>query len=171
MRYLRAVVLLTIGALVAMGINAAVAGPSGGGATGSRVTQVKTKYSEVAVGTFSGWTAVTTMAMSVPAGTHAIIDVRFNAYGDCYGNAATSGSCHLRILVGGKTAKPKTPTEVVTQDASNNNDVSGQWLIERSTPVLGPGHYQIVVQHAAAGDPTTYFGIYGWHLIAERIAT
>jgi hypothetical protein len=35
--------------------------------------------------------------------------------------------------------------------------------------VLAPGRYKIVVQHAAAGDPTTYFGIYSWHLIAERI--
>src|SRR4051812_43651212 len=79
MRYVRAVVLITIGALAAMGINAADAGPNGGGATGSRVTQVKTQYSEVSVGT-------------------------------------------------------------------------------------------IVVQHAAAGDPTTYFAINAWHVIAERIA-
>jgi hypothetical protein len=42
-------------------------------------------------------------------------------------------------------------------------------MIERSTPVLGQGKYRIVVQHAAGGDPTTYFGIDGWHLIAERI--
>src|SRR3954469_15771517 len=79
-------------------------------------------------------------------------------------------ACDLRILVGGKVAKPKTPIEVVTQDASNDNDVEGQWMIERSTPVLGPGRYKIVVQHAAAGDPTTYFAINAWHVIAERIA-
>ena len=169
MRYLRAMALVTIGALVVMGVNGAIAGPTNPGATGSRVTQVKTQYSEVAVGTFSGWSDVTTMSMSVPAGTHAIIDVRFNAYGDCYGDPATAGSCDLRIKVGGKVAKPKTPIEVVEQDTDNSNDVSGQWMIERSTPVLGPGRYQIVVQHAAAGDPSTYFGIYGWHLTAERV--
>ena len=169
MRYLRAVVLVTIGAVVAMGINAAIAGPNSGGATGSRVTQVKTKYSENVVGTFTGWTDVTTMPMSVAAGTHGIIDVRFDAQGVCYGNTGTSGTCQLRILVGGKAAKPKTATVVAEQNPSNNNDLDGQWMIERSTLVLGPGQYKIVVQHAAAGDATTYFGIYSWHLIAERI--
>jgi len=169
MRYLRAVVLVTIGAVVAMGINAAIAGPNSGGATGSRVTQVKTKYSENVVGTFTGWTDVTTMPMTVAAGTHAIIDVRFDAQGVCYGDPATSGTCQLRILVGGKVAKPKTATVVAEQNPSNNNDLDGQWMIERSTLVLGPGQYKIVVQHAAAGDATTYFGIYSWHLIAERI--
>src|SRR3954467_15219365 len=79
-------------------------------------------------------------------------------------------ACGLRVLVGGEVARPKTPIEVVTQDASNDNDVEGQWMIERSTPVLGPGRYKIVVQHAAAGDPTTYFAINAWHVIAERIA-
>jgi len=110
------------------------------------------------------------MVMSVPAGTKAIIDVRFNPYGECYGDPGTSGQCDLRILISGKSAKPKTPIEVAEQNTDNSNDISGQWMIERSTPVLGPGKYKIVVQHAAAGDPTTYFAIYGWHLIAERIA-
>jgi hypothetical protein len=169
MRYLRAVVLVTVGAVVAMGINAAIAGPNGGGATGSRVTQVKTMFSEILVGTFTGWTDVTTMPMTVAAGTHAIIDVRFDAQGVCYGDPATSGTCELRILVGGKVAKPKTATVVAEQNSSNGNDLDGQWMIERSTLVLGPGRYQIAVQHAAAGDPTTYFGIHSWHLIAERI--
>jgi hypothetical protein len=169
MRYVRAVVLVTVGALAAMGINAAIAGPSGGSATGSRVTQVKTQYSEVTVGTFSGWTDVTHMSMSVPAGTHAILDIRFNPYGACYGDPGTAGSCQLRILVGGKSAKPRIAT-VAEQNTYNNNDLDGQWMIERSTPVLGPGKYKIVVQHAAAGAPSTYFAIYGWHLIAERIA-
>jgi hypothetical protein len=170
MRITRGIALVTIGAVVALGINAAVAGPSGGSATGKRVTQVKTKYSEIAVGTFSGWTDVTTMSMTVPSGTKAIIDVRFDAYGYCTGDAATSGSCLLRIKVGDKVAKPKTPTFITEQDSSNGNSDQGQWMIERSTPVLGPGTYTIQVQHAAIGDVSTYFGIYGWHLIAERIA-
>jgi hypothetical protein len=37
--------------------------------------------------------------------------------------------------------------------------------------VLGPGTYPIRVQHAAICDPSTYFGIQSWHLIAERIET
>jgi hypothetical protein len=43
-------------------------------------------------------------------------------------------------------------------------------MIERSTPILDPGTYKIRIQHGAIGDPTTYFGIYSWHAIAERIA-
>jgi hypothetical protein len=171
MRRTRAIALMTVGAIVVLGINAAVAGPNGGSETGKRVTQVKTKYGEVLVGTFSGWSDVTTMSMTVPAGTHAIIDVRFDAYGYCTGNASTSGSCLLRIKVGDKVAKPKTPTYIAEQDTSNGNSEEGQWLIERSTLVLGPGTYPIRVQHAAIGDPSTYFGIYAWHLIAERIET
>ena len=106
MRSVRRIALVVVGTMVAFGVHAAVAGPNGGSETGKRITQVKTKYSEVLVGTFSGWTPVTSMSMTVPAGTHAIIDVRLNAYGYCSGNASTTGSCLLRIKVGDKVAKP-----------------------------------------------------------------
>jgi hypothetical protein len=171
MRLTRAIALLTVGAIVALGIGAAVAGPNGGSATGKRVTLVKTKYGETLVGTFSGWTDVTTMSMTVEGGTKAIIDVRFDAYGYCYGNASTSGSCLLRIKVGNRVARPKTATWIAEQDTSNGNSEEGQWMIERSTLELDPGTYPITVQHAAIGDPSTYFGIQSWHLIAERIET
>lgn len=97
--------------------------------------------------------------------------VRFDAYGYCPGNASTAGSCLLRIKVGDKVAKPTTGTWITEQDASNGNSQEGQWMIERSSLVLGPGTYPIHVQHAAIGDPSTYFGINAWHLIAERIET
>ena len=171
MRAMRTIALVIVGGIVVLSINAAIAGPNGGTETGKRVTQVKTKYSENVVGTFSGWTDVTTMSMTVPSGTHAIIDVRFDAYGYCTGNASTSGSCLLRVKVGDKVAKPKTGTWIAEQDASNGNSEEGQWMIERSSLALGPGTYPIRVQHAAIGDPSTYFGIYAWHLIAERIET
>ncbi len=171
MRSVRRIALVLIGTVVAFGVHAAVAGPNGGSETGKRVTQVKTKYGEVLVGTFSGWTKVTSMSMTVPAGTHAIIDVRLDAYGYCTGNASTTGSCLLRIKVGDKVAKPKTGTWIAEQDTSNGNSEEGQWMIERSSLVLGPGTYPITVQHAAIGDPSTYFGIQSWHLIAERIQT
>jgi hypothetical protein len=171
MGFRRGIAVVSIGTVVALGINAAVAGPNGGSETGKRVTQVKTKYGEITVGTFSGWTPVTAMSMTVPAGTHAIIDVRFDAYGYCTGNASTSGSCLLRIKVGDKVARPKTATWIAEQDTGNGNSQEGQWMIERSSSELGPGTYRIAVQHAAIGDPSTYFGIQSWHLIAERIAT
>jgi hypothetical protein len=171
MRAMRAIALVIVGGIVVLSINAAMAGPNGGTETGKRVTQVKTKYSENVVGTFSGWTDVTTMSMTVPAGTHAIIDVRFDAYGYCTGNASTSGSCLLRVKVGDKVAKPKTGTWIAEQNVSNGNSEEGQWMIERSSLVLGPGTYPIRVQHAAIGDPSTYFGIYAWHLVVERIET
>ncbi|MEP6759557.1 MAG: hypothetical protein ABJB55_10215 [Actinomycetota bacterium] len=170
MKIVKAIALVSIGALVTLGINAAIAGPNGGSATGKGVTQVKTKYGEILVGTFSGWTDVTTMSITVPAGTKAIIDVRFDAYGYCNGDVSTAGSCRLRILVGGKVAKPVTANWIALQDASNGNSEEGQWMIERSTPILGPGTYKIKIQHAAIGDPSTYFGIQAWHAIAERIA-
>ena len=170
MKLAKVLALLSIGALVTIGINAAVAGPNGGSATGKRVTQVKTKYGEVLAGTLLPWADVTTMSMTVPAGTKAIIDVRFDAYGDCYGDAATAGSCQLRVLVAGKVAKPVTGGYVAEQGPSNGNSVEGQWMIERSTPILGPGTYKIRIQHGAIGDPSTYFAVYSWHAIAERIA-
>jgi hypothetical protein len=171
MRLARGIALVTAGAIAVLGVTAAVAGPNGGSETGKRVTQVKTKYGEILVGTFSGWTDVTTMSMTVPAGTHAIIDVRLDAYGYCTGTASTSGSCLLRIKVGNTVARPKTGTWIAEQNTSNGNSQEGQWMIERSSLVLGPGTYPIRVQHAAIGDPSTYFGIQSWHLIAERIET
>src|SRR4029077_6170079 len=119
MRLARGIALVTVGAMAVLGMTAAVAGPNSGSETGKRVTQVKTKYGEVLVGTFSGWTDVTRMSMTVPAGTHAIIDVRFDGYGYCTGNASTTGSCLLRIKVGDKVAKPKTATWMAEQDTSN----------------------------------------------------
>jgi hypothetical protein len=171
MRFARSIAVVTVGAIVHIGINAALAGPNTGTNTGKRVTQVKTRYSENLVGTFSGWTTVTTMSMTVPAGTHALIDVRFDAYGYSNGNASTTGSCLLRIKVGDKVARPKTATWIAEQDTSNGNSEEGQWMIERSSSELAPGTYPITVEHAAVGDPSTYFGIQSWHLIAERIAT
>jgi hypothetical protein len=171
MRSTRAIASVIVGSIMVFGITAAAAGPNGGTETGKRITQVKTKYGENVVGTFSGWTNVTGTSMTVPAGTHAVIDVRFDAYGYCTGNASTSGSCLLRIQVGGKVAKPKTGTWIAEQDTSNGNSEEGQWMIERSSLLLGPGTYPIRVQHAAIGDPSTYFGIYAWHLTAERIET
>jgi hypothetical protein len=171
MKLRRGIAVVSVGTIVAFGINAAVAGPNSGSETGKRITQVKTKYGEVLVGTFSGWSDVTTMSMTVPAGTHAIIDVRFDAYGYCTGNASTTGSCLLRVKVGDKVARPKTATWIAEQDTSNGNSQEGQWMIERSTSALAPGTYQIKVQHAAIGDPSTYFGIQAWHLIADRVVT
>ena len=48
--------------------------------------------------------------------------------------------------------------------------ISGERTGYAYTDDLAPGTYTIQIQHGAGGDPSTYFGIYSWHAIAERIA-
>jgi hypothetical protein len=71
-----------------------------------------------------------------------------------------------------KAAVETGPTEleyVAEQDTSNGNSNEGQWMIERSSKVLGPGTYRIRVEHGAVGSPSTYFGIDAWHMTFERV--
>lgn len=151
-------------------VQQAIAGPADGGATGKAVTQVKTSYGENNAGTFSGWTKVTSTSVTVPDGTRAIIDVRFNAEGSCENTGtAVSGVCLARVKIGNRVAYPQSAT-VVGEVTGGTGTTDGQWTIERSSKVLGPGTYPVLVEHAAAGDPDVYNGIYAWHLTVERIA-
>jgi len=168
----RTVCLLMVGALLALAVNAAIASPNPERATnvtGNRISQVRTKYGNVAIGTVGPWKLVDKTTMTIPAGTHAFFDTRVDVWGYCQGAASTTGTCSLRVLVNGVETGPSELEFVTTQNASNGNDNAGQWMIERSSKVLGPGTYTIRVQHGAGGDPSTYFGIDAWHMTFERV--
>jgi hypothetical protein len=164
---LAAVAAFAVGATLI--VQQAMAGPADGEATGRSITLVKTSYGENNVGTFSGWTKVTSTSITVPDGTRAIIDVRFNAEGACENTGtAVSGVCLARVKIGNRVAYPQTAT-LVGEVTGGAGTTEGQWTIERSSKVLGPGTYPVLVQHAAAGDTDVYNGIYAWHLTVERI--
>jgi hypothetical protein len=165
---LAAVAALAVGTTLV--VQEATAGPADGGATGKAVTQVKTSYGENNVGTFTGWTKVTSTSITVPDGTHAIIDVRFNAEGSCENTGtAVSGICLARVKIGSRVAYPQSAT-TIGEVSGGVGTTEGQWSIERSSKVLPAGTYPVIVQHAAAGDADVYNGIYAWHLTVERIA-
>jgi len=169
MKVVRAICLLTVGALIALAVNAAIAAPNPDNATGSRISQVKTKYGNVSIGSAGPWVLVDKTKMTIPAGTHAFFDIRADAWGYCTGDASSSGTCLLRVLVNGVEAGPTELEYVAEQDTANGNSNEGQWMIERSSKVLGPGTYRIRVEHGAVGAPSTYFGINAWHMTFERV--
>jgi hypothetical protein len=168
-KVVRTVCLLVVGALLALAVNAAVAAPNPENATGSHISQVKTKYGNISIGSTGPWVLVDKTKMTIPARTHAFFDVRPDVWGYCTGNASTTGSCLIRVLVNGVETGPTELEFVTEQDTSNGNSSDGQWMVERSSKVLGPGTYTIKVQHGAIGDPSTYFGITAWHVTFERV--
>ena len=169
MKVVRTICLLTVGALIALAVTAAIAAPNPDNATGSRISQVKTRYGNITVGTSGPWVTVDKTTMRIPAGTHAFFDTRVDVWGYCTGDPSSTGTCKLRVLVNGVETGPTELEYVAEQDTSNGNSNEGQWMIERSSRVLGPGSYTIRVQHGAVGDASTYFGIDAWHITNERV--
>jgi hypothetical protein len=169
MKVVRTICLLSVGALIALAVNAAIAAPNPDNATGSKISQVKTKYGNITVGTSGPWVTVDKTTMRIPAGTHAFFDTRADVWGYCTGDPASSGTCKLRVLVNGVETGPTELEYIAEQDPSNGNSNEGQWMIERSSRVLGPGSYTIKVQHGAVGAASTYFGISAWHVTNERV--
>jgi hypothetical protein len=169
MKVVRTICLLSVGALIALAVTAAVAAPNPDNATGSRISQVKAKYGNITVGTSGPWVTVDKTTMRIPAGTHAFFDTRADVWGYCTGDPASSGTCKLRVLVNSVETGPTELEYIAEQDSSNGNSNEGQWMIERSSRVLGPGSYTIKVQHGAVGAASTYFGITAWHITNERV--
>ena len=165
----RTVCLLMVGALIGLAVDGAIASPNPENATGNRISQVKTKYGDISIGSTGPWVLVDKTKMTIPAGTHAFFDVRPDVWGYCTGNASTTGSCLIRVLVNGVEVGPTDLEYVTEQDTSNGNSSEGQWMFERSSKPFGPGTYRIRVEHGAIGDPSTYFGITAWHVTFERV--
>jgi len=170
MKFARAVALVVIGAVAALGLSAAIAAPNPDNVTGKRITQVKAQYGNVTIGTTGPWVTVSKTRMTIPAGSKAFFQTRADVWGYCTGDPSSSGTCLLRVLVNGAETGPTELRYVAEQDASNGNSNEGQWMIERSSRILGPGTYTIKVQHGAVGSASTYFGINAWHITNERVA-
>ena len=100
---------------------------------------------------------------TVPDGRNALIVARFGGSSIC---AGTSGSCRVRILIGGVVASPEpvSPWDTRTE-ASSSFDYEALFM-ERSRTV-GPGTYAVQVQAARAA--TAFFDLDNWHLTVERI--
>lgn len=123
-------------------------------ASGPHHSVTTTDYADV-----SGASATVT----VPDGKNALIVARFGGSSIC---AGTSGSCRVRILIGGVVASPEpvSPWDTRTE-ASSSFDYEALFM-ERSRSV-GPGTYIVQVQAARAA--TGFFDLDNWHLAVERI--
>ena len=133
---------------------------------------MKIATGEIPVGTSAQtWTNVygARAIITVPKGTKAIIDARFDSWSDCYATSGTpTGYCMVRIMIGKAQGLPFTGGNwaYVLGGVSDQPGVRG---IEQSRGPLGPGTYTVQVQHET-GDPSIYFSLHGFHLTVERIA-
>jgi hypothetical protein len=127
---------------------------------------------EIPVGTSAQtWTNVSgaRAVISVPKGTKAIIDARFDSVSYCYATSGTpTGGCFVRIMIGKAQGFPLSANDwaYVTSGVGDQQGARG---MERSRGSLGPGTYTVQVQHETS-DPNIYFSLHGFHLTVERIA-
>jgi hypothetical protein len=123
--------------------------------------------------------AVTTI--TVPAGTRALILVRFSAESSCGGDTVTS-YCAVRIMIASSEGRPAAGDDFAF-DSVDSSEAAGSlpdaccWeshSMDRSRGPLGPGTYEVRVQAKmiSAGERPgrPILRLDDWSLVVERVA-
>jgi hypothetical protein len=170
---LAAVVLgTTVGAV---GVAAGAAHRSTGATTitGGSVDQVRMVRSTTPFKTNGGtWKTIpgATATVSVPAGHTADILARFNGGFSCTADDGNpSGTCSVRILIGGVEGQPATGTSLaIAQVLAGQAPGLITASVDRSRGPVGHGTYKVVVQERTS-SPLIGVEFDSWHLTVERI--
>jgi hypothetical protein len=164
---------ITMAALVAgLAFGVAVAATSNTGGTSiERVNVVRSTNVFHAPGTAFHNVSGASSRITIPAGHHSILLARFTTQQDCnVGDGSPSGSCMVRISIGGAEMQPASGGTIVDSVIAGQAAGTRSAAVDRSSGVLGPGAYTVHVA-ARMTSPLMVFEITDWHLTVERIDT
>jgi hypothetical protein len=119
----------------------------------------------------AAWTDVpgATRAVTVPAGSQRYLSARFSGESFCSGG----GWCSVRIVVVAPSGAvvemdPIVGTDYAFDSGSGSTDAWEGHAMERSSPKLNAGAYQVKVQAAVVAGATG-FNLDDWTFVVERL--
>jgi hypothetical protein len=111
------------------------------------------------------------LTMAVPAGHTAFLLADFSGSATCFPETA---QCLLRVLVDGTPANPPSIPLAPGQPDPGNRGAEGvdsSYVAQFSSPTLGAGLHQVVVQWRVAGGGAAFadFFLQSAHLVVEEV--